>query len=611
VGTIPSLNTKVDKNKVRIFMDRQSILGFILIFVVLMAWIWLNSPPQPKQAKEIAKQGQIKDTIKVPESKPQEPKATQEVKPYGRFFTERAKGREKIISIETDIYSAEISSKGAVLKKWELKKYKTWNGYPVQLIDYDHQGDFTILLTTTDGRVVNTRDLYFDIQAPNSNVQLKDNFEFEIICSLPASNGGRLIKKMKFKNGEYGFETEIQLLNLNSVVANYQYEVAWEYGVRYAEHNSVDESSFAAAYAFTANELTEINASKIGEKVQKEITGSIDWVATRNKYFAIAMIPIASTSEGAYLEGTQIAMPDNGSMEKYSIALKMPYRGEQSEQNTFKIFLGPLKHSELKSYGKGLENIMSLGWAWLVRPISEYIMLPVLTGIHYIVTNWGIVIIVFSILIKVALHPLSKSQMKSMKKMQKLQPLMNELREKHKDDPQKMNQSIMNLYKEYGVNPAGGCLPLLLQMPIMYALYSVFRGAIELRQANFVGWITDLSIPDVIYRLPVKLPLIGIQDISGIAVLMGVTMFIQQKMTIKDPRQKTMIWMMPIMMTLLFNGFPAGLNLYYAVFNVLAIGQQVLINKKEDDEPLRKIEQKKKKRGGIFNLASNIPRLKK
>jgi YidC/Oxa1 family membrane protein insertase len=128
-----------------------------------------------------------------------------------------------------------------------------------------------------------------------------------------------------------------------------------------------------------------------------------------------------------------------------------------------------------------------------------------------------------------------------MKKMQKLQPLMDELREKYKDDPQKMNQSIMNLYKEYGVNPAGGCLPLLLQMPIMYALYSVFRGAIELRQANFVGWITDLSIPDVIYRLPFKLPLVGIQDISGIAVLMGVTMFFQTKMTTKDPRQKAMV----------------------------------------------------------------------
>ena len=593
-------------------MDRQSTIGFVLIFVVLVAWMWLNSPQQkPKQPDHIAKQGQEKDTIKVVQPKTQEPKETQQVNPYGKFFSERARGKEKIISIETDNYSAEISSRGGVIRKWELKKFKTWDGHPVQLIDYAQKGDFSVLLTTSDGRVINTKDLYFDVITSSSHVQLEGSFEFEVTFILPATNGGQLVKKMKFRNGEYGFETEIQLLNLGSVVSNFQYEVAWEHGIRYAEHNSVDESSFAAAYAFTANELTEIDASKVDQKIQKEISGGIDWVATRNKYFAVALIPVGTVSDGAYLEGTRIAMPDNGYLESYGISLKMPYRGEQSEKSIFKVFLGPLQHGELKSYGTNLEKIMSLGWAWIIRPISEYIMLPIFTAIHYVIPNWGLVIIIFSILIKVALHPLSKTQMKSMKKMQKLQPLMDELREKYKDDPQKMNQSIMNLYKEYGVNPAGGCLPLLLQMPIMYALYSVFRGAIELRQANFVGWITDLSIPDVIYRLPFKLPLVGIQDISGIAVLMGVTMFFQTKMTTKDPRQKAMVWMMPIMMTFLFNGFPAGLNLYYTVFNILSIGQQLLINKQHDDEPLRKIEPQKKTHGGIFKFAKDIPRLKK
>jgi len=593
-------------------MDRQSTIGFVLIFVVLVVWMWLNSPVQkPMPATQIAKQGQVKDTVKVSRPEPSAPKEKQETNPYGKFFSDRATGTEKIISIETDFYSAEISTKGGVLKKWELKNFKSWDGHPVQLVDYAHNGDFTILLTTSDGRVVNTKDLYFDVQSASSKVRIEGNFEFEVICTLPASNGGRLVKKMKFRNAEYGFETEIQLLNLSSVIANYQYEVAWEHGVQYAELNSVDESGFAAAYAYAGSELTEIDAAKVDQKLQKEFSGAIEWVAARNKYFAMAIIPTANTSEGAYLEGTRSAMPDNGAKEIYDVSLKMPYKGGENEQSTFKVFLGPLQHSVLKSYNKGLENMMSLGWAWLIRPISEYIMLPIFIAIHYVIPNWGLVIILFSILIKLAMHPLSKSQMKSMKKMQKLQPLMDELREKYKDDPQKMNSSIMNLYKEYGVNPAGGCLPLLLQMPIMYALYAVFRGAIELRQASFVGWIKDLSIPDIIYHLPFKVPFIGIQDISGIAVIMGVTMFIQQKMTIKDPRQKTMIWMMPIMMTFLFNGFPSGLNLYYAVFNVLAIGQQLLINKQDDDEPLRKVEQKKKNRGGIFKLAKDIPRLKK
>jgi YidC/Oxa1 family membrane protein insertase len=481
----------------------------------------------------------------------------------------------------------------------------------VQLVNQVQGGDFTILITTTDGRVINTRDLYFDIFSTSDYIRLINNFEFEIIVSLPATNGGMLEKRMKFKNNEYGFETTIRLINLENVIANFEYEVAWEHGIQYAEYNSIDESSFASAYAYAGSELTEIDATKADRKEQKTFSGTIEWIATRNKYFGIAIIPEETRCESAYLEGTRKTLPNNGAMELYNIAMKVPYKLSAEETGKFKIFLGPLDHKILKSYGEGLENIMSLGWAWLIRPISEYIMLPLFGAIHYVIPNWGLVIIVFSILIKIVLHPLSKSQMKSMKKMQKLQPLMNELREKYKDDPQRMNQAIMNLYKDYGVNPAGGCLPLLLQLPIMYALYAVFRGAIELRQAAFIWWITDLSIPDVIYRLPFPIPILGIQDISGIALIMGITMFIQTKMTTKDPRQKTMVWIMPIMMTLLFNGFPSGLNLYYAIFNILAIGQQVLINKQDDDEPLRKVETKKKRHGGIFHLADNLPRLKK
>jgi len=239
-------------------------------------------------------------------------------------------------------------------------------------------------------------------------------------------------------------------------------------------------------------------------------------------------------------------------------------------------------------------------------------MLPVFGFLHLIIPNWGLVIIVFSIIIKGALHPLTKTSMKSMKKMQALQPLMEEIKEKYKDDPQKMNSAVMNLYKEYGVNPAGGCLPMLLQLPILYALYMVFRSAIQLRQASFVWWIHDLSIPDVIYSLPVHLPIFGIKDISGLAVFMGITMFVQQKMSVKDPRQKMMIWMMPILWVLLFMSFPSGLNLYYTTFNILAIVQQMMINKQAGDEPLRKVEPRKKRQGGIFrNIPSDLTKLAK
>jgi YidC/Oxa1 family membrane protein insertase len=601
-------------------MDRQSILGYILIFILLVVWMWMSSPKpgqQTEQQKAVATQSVQQDSARrtsppVIQPRVQVP-AEKAIDPLGKYFAGREKGREQTITIESDLYIAEISTKGGVVKRWELKKYKTWDGNPVQLVDYKKNGDLSLLFTTTDGRLINTHDLYFERAGAGSAVYTIGGTEEVVInLVLTAAQGGRITKSLRFKNGEYGFDADITLSKMGDVVANYEYQLVWESGLRYAEHNSVDESSFAAAYAYAGKELTEIDASSVESKQQQNLSGVVDWVAARTKYFALAIIPKEKTSDGGYLEGSRAAVADKGVVESYGIAMKMPFKGAAEEASSFKIFFGPADISLLKSYNVGLDRIVGLGWTWLIRPISEYVMLPLLSALHYVAPNWGVVIILFSIIIKIVLHPLSRSSMRSMKKMQALQPLMNEIKEKYKDDPQKMNQQVMNLYKEYGVNPAGGCLPLLLQFPVMIALYNVLRATIELRQGNFVWWITDLSIPDRIVTLPFEIPFFAIRDVSGLALLMGVTMFIQQKMSVKDPRQKAMIWMMPVMMTLLFNSFPSGLNLYYFVFNVLSIGQQIMINRQSEDEPLRKIEPKKKKSGGIFGkIGKDLPRLKK
>lgn len=592
-------------------MDRNATLGFVLIFVLLMIWMYMNSP-KPTPVQEQAQHGVVqKDTTKPVEVKPRVPSTeAKTANAYGVYFADRAMGTDRTITIHTDLFTAEISSKGALITEWELKKFKTWDGYPVQLVSYEKKGDFSLLFTTSDGKLVDTRDLYFDASTAATTITLSGKDSVEITYVLPASNGGKIVKRFTFRNGEYGFRSDIEFKNMGDVVSNFEYQIVWENGLRYAEHNSVDESTFAGAYLYSGKELTEVDATKNDETAQKDISGVVDWVGMRTKYFGLAMIPKTGSSDGAYLEGHRKAMPDNGEYESYSVALKMPFREGTDEKKTVNVFLGPMDHTILKSYGVDLEGMMSLGWAFLVRPISEYIMLPFFSFLHLFIPNWGLVIIVFSIIIKVVLHPLTKTSMKSMKKMQALQPMMDEIKEKYKDDPQKMNSAVMNLYKEYGVNPAGGCLPMLLQMPILYALYMVFRSAIQLRQASFVWWIKDLSIPDVIYSLPFHLPIFGIKDISGLAVFMGITMFVQQKMTVKDPRQKMMVWMMPIMWVLLFMSFPSGLNLYYTTFNILAIGQQMYINKQAEGEPLRKIEPKKKRPGGIFrNIPNDLTKL--
>ncbi len=601
-------------------MDRQSILGYILIFILLVVWMWMSSPKpgqQAEQQKAVATQLAQQDSARRAAASVVQPitqaPTEKSVEPLGKFFAGRDKGREQIITIESDLYRAEISTKGGVVRRWELKNYKTWDGKPVQLVDYKKNGDLSLLFATADGRLINTHDLYFE-QNGNSPSQrvITGKEEVDVTLVLPTTNGGRITKTLRFKNGEYGFNTDITFSKMGDVIANFEYQLIWESGLRYAEHNSVDESNFAEAYAYAGKELTEVDATSTESKPQKNLSGVVDWVAARTKYFALAIIPSEGSSDGAYLEGSRVTAPDKGVIESYGIAVKMPFKGGEEESGSFKVFFGPADISLLKSYGVGLDRIVGLGWAWLIRPISEYVMLPLLSALHYIAPNWGVVIILFSIIIKIVLHPLSRSSMRSMKKMQALQPLMDEIKEKYKDDPQKMNQQVMNLYKEYGVNPAGGCLPLLLQFPVMIALYNVLRATIELRQGSFVWWINDLSIPDRIFTLPFEIPFFAIRDISGLALLMGVTMFIQQKMSVKDPRQKAMVWMMPVMMTLLFNSFPSGLNLYYFVFNVLSIGQQVMINRQSEGEPLRKVEPKKKKSGGIFGkIGKDLPRLKR
>lgn len=576
----------------------------------------MNSP-QPSQrtdqGKQVAAPAAVQDSSKRVQAQKVKPDTAAQADPFGKHFAGRNVGVERFVTIETDLFTAVVTTKGGLIKRWELKKYTTWDGKPLELVDYKHGGDLSLLFATSDGRLINTHDLYFSIAGPmEERKTLAGNEEFSLTLALSTTTGGTVTKTLHFKNGEYGLVTDVEFEAMSSVVANFEYQLVWESGLRYAEHNSVDESGFAAAYAYAGKELTEIDAVDLEKRPEKNLSGTVDWVATRTKYFALAIVPAGGASEGAYLSGGRAQAADKGVVELYTVAVKMPFKGTNREGASFKIFFGPADLSLLKTYDVGLEKIVGLGWTWLIRPISEYIMLPLMSFIHYVVPNWGLVIIIFSIIIKIALHPLTRSSMRSMKKMQALQPLMNEIKEKYKDDPQKMNQQVLNLYKEYGVNPAGGCLPLLLQFPILIALYNVFRATIELRQASFVWWITDLSIPDTIVRLPFEIPFFGVRDVSGLALAMGITMFIQQKMTVKDPRQKAMIWMMPIMMTLLFNSFPSGLNLYYFVFNVLSIGQQIMINRQADEEPLRKVEPKKKRAGGIFaKLGKDLPRLKK
>lgn len=559
-------------------MDRNSIIGIILISIVVGAWVFFQSmtstrdvtPEQTKQRTEHA------DSARTAVVAP----ATGTSTPVSSLTPSHT---ERMLTVETDRLRVRLSSYGGTIRSWKLIGYHPWYGVgdTSSLVDLVHPGvrEFGFSFRTMTGAKVKAKDLNFVFDAPSDVVRVSGNDVTTIRATAALSGGGTIVRTYTFHGNAYGVQTSVVFDGMENVIpaTNRFVNLEWARGIRYSEGSTVDESNNAIAMISAGGSVDEMEAENYNAVNERTQTGAIDYVATRSKYFAVALMPAKGFDGTAYMRGTKFGAEREGVVEEYGIGYRLPYRGGRAE-HAFTLYAGPMDYDTLKTYG--LTGVMNFGLKWIVKPIGEYFMLPTLKAIHGVINNYGVAIILFSILMKLLLYPLSITQMKSAQKMQLLGPLMNEIREKYKDDQQTQNQEMMKLYSEYGINPAGGCLPLLLQMPFLYALYSVLNLNIELRQAAFLPmWLTDLSVPDVILALPFKLPLVNIDKFSGLALLMGATLFIQQKQAVTDPRQKAMVYLMPVMLTLMFSALPSGLNLYYFMFNIMGIGQQLYMTK--------------------------------
>jgi len=601
-------------------MDKRTVIAFILIGGILIIWLYFNSPKppinpplNPADTTHVTKL----DTISKPVPKKEVPRveAKETTPTLGKFF-QKSSEKGKIITIDNDLVTLEISTEGANIRKCYLKKFRNWYSAKsdsanyhtmVQLINYSLSNAYDIAFVTSDGKAINTGELHFDSDAKKLRYNLSGTDSLTLEFTTKAENKGEIKKIYTFYGTKYNFISNIQLIGMNNIIGNNAYDVVWNSGIRFVEKNSVDEANSSDASVYYGDEQVLVDATDLKEPVEKEFNGRVDWLNIRNKYFTAIIAPKNPGGvEGAYIKGTREEIDQEGVNEIYSGRLIIPFKNTEFESNTFNIYLGPVDYDILKEYGDNFEAIVNFGSlfgiTFIVRPIAEYVLLPLFTFLHSIIPNYGFVIIVFSIIIKIVLYPLTKQSMQSMKKMQLLQPKITEIKEKYKEDAQKMNKETMKLYSTYGVNPAGGCLPLLLQMPIFIALWGLFRVAIELRQKPFIFWITDLSRPDIIYHMSFKLPIFGIDQLSGLALLMGVTTFFQQKMSMKDPKQQALVYVMPVMLTILFMSFPSGLNLYYFMFNVLSIAQQYYINHKHDGMALEPVKNPKKQKGFMSKL---------
>ena len=549
-------------------MDRNTLLAFFLIAIVLIFTpkymeMFAPSPqgpplPSAENAEDTIRQAPRQDVAR----RDNETFVSSVNPPTDDFWP----NEEKTITVENELYTAVVSSNGGgSFLSFSFKNYLNKDGQGVNLINGKNKENLSIRFKDLDGENIN---LFGPWRYANTfsggEIYRPQSLEF----SIDIFPGKRIVKTLTFYPDSYLIDISINMGSVADIIFGGAYSFGWYGGLVPSEENEKDDLVYFKSFIYQGGELVDLKVSE-GESESTSFNGATDWAAVRTKYFITSIIP---DSPGDVV--TAFMGGHNDGRDAYDIALTFP----ATEPTTLSLYLGPLEYDKVKAINRGLERVMNFGWGF-IRPISKGVLF-VLKKMHEFIPNYGYVLILFSFAVKLLVYPLTKKSYQSTAAMQQLQPEIAALKDKHSSNPQKLNQATMKLYKEKGVNPLGGCLPMLLQMPLLFALFQVFRTTIELRAEPFVWWIKDLSAPDAVFTLPFSIPIYG-SHVAILPILMVVSMFIQQRMmsggAAQQPQQKTMQYFMTGFFFLMFNSFPSGLNLYYTLFNVLTIAQQKLI----------------------------------
>ncbi|HMK43768.1 MAG TPA: membrane protein insertase YidC [Dissulfurispiraceae bacterium] len=510
-------------------MDRNLILAVVLSVAVLIGFqYFFSKPAQQHPAEQAAPAQEGTDAQKAAAAPQATPPATQpapSAKPAPKTVV------EKEVVVETELYKAVLTNNGATFKRLELKKYADSEGNPIVLgsnaampplaIGSDEEARF--------GGIVFTANI--------SNITLDANRK-EASLVFEGAAGDQIVRRtFVFHNGEYRIDLKDEVQGFPA----YYITLGKEFGLYHK-----DDNHFGPVVLKDADRV-EVDAH--GLKETRVFKGGVKWIAQEDKYFFSALVPQTQIDEA------RIVNRNNDSIS---------YIRTTAPVNQFMMYIGPKELETLEKYNVGLEHIVDFGWFSIIaRPL--FWILKFFNGFTH---NYALAIILIAIVTRIPFIPLINKGQESMKKLAQIQPRMNEIREKYKNDPQRMQKETMELYKNNKVNPMGGCLPMLAQIPVFIALYNVLLKAIELRGAPFALWITDLSTKDPYYVLP---------------IVMGTTTFLQQKMTpstTADPMQQKMMLMMPVVFTFIFMSMPSGVVLYWTISNLFGIAQQFYMNQK-------------------------------
>ncbi len=541
-------------------MDKKTLLAFLLIAVVLilMPYYMKTVAPPVQPAAQSDSMAVVQTLQRQSDSRSAyknniQPEKTDVVSTAYQKVQNVVSDRK--VEVETPLYVAIVSNKnGGSFSSFILKNYRATDSTSVQLVDNFNNNNLLFEAVSVDG-------VLLVLGAPWTLVNSGNNFDvMDVAKTLTFSTivlGKTVTKSLTFYPNSYKVDISFDLSQIKDQISQGVYSLSWNGGLPATEKNLKDELFYYKAYVYQGDELSSEKLRK-NKTLSESYRGQTNWAGTRNKYFLSAIVPVD------YAVGASLSGKYDANTPQFDVTIKQ----QVNSSNSFSLYLGPLEYKSVASLDVNLEQSMSMGFA-LIRPISRGV-LAALVAMHKFIPNYGIVLIIFSILIKIIVYPLTKKSYQSMRAMGTLQPKLKALKEKHAKDPQKLNKATMQLYKEEGVNPMGGCLPMLIQMPLLFALFQVFRSTIELRGEPFMLWITDLSAPDTLLE-------IGGFPINILPLLMAVSMFIQQKMNPTAAgagQQKSMMYFMNIFFIFIFYRLPSGLNLYYTLFNVLTILQQ-------------------------------------
>jgi YidC/Oxa1 family membrane protein insertase len=552
----------------------RAFLAIGLSFIILLGYQYFFAAPHDTSRQTgSAPVSQPAEQTALPPSQPPaviapriSPPVAAQMQTGGQPISTR-EGRD--IQIDTDLYTAVLTETGGGFKSFQLKEYKETINPDSPRMELVKTELFTELpLYFSWGTTIESQEIPV-YTADKTLLQLTGSDKQEALTMNTSLASGLSIKRtMVIDSSNYLIHLTFDIYNPTSQPL--QGAPFLRLTNKPFSTSDSNQFLFSGPAVLTNGKLEEIKATDLAD-TQKTIKGSIGWTAYEGTYFIAGIIP--EETDGQIVQLT--ATGDKVSTVLYTDAAILPAQG--SRQFNYAIYFGPKKLSILKQIGADLERIVNFGWFTVIAKPT----LLLLNFIYRYLHNYGVAIILVTIIIKALFWPIAQKGMKSMRNMQKIQPKITKLREKYKADPTRMNQEMMNLYKTYKINPLGGCLPMVLQIPVFFALYKVLLQAIELRHAPFMLWITDLSAPDRLWA-GLNLPYLG--GIPVLTLLMGGSMFLQQKMTptSADPTQAKIMMFLPIIFTFMFLNFASGLVLYWLVNNLLSIGQQYLINKAKD-----------------------------